>query len=156
MTKKPDFDINAAHKYFSASCFNQTWGYIDKRERTKSDEDTMLLLSLASLWHWTQREDCTDTNLSIGYWQVSRVFALMNQADNARHYGELCLEASQKEGVPAYYRGTAYEALARAEQVAGNRDKAKNYLSQAQQVAAALSDPEEKNMLVSDLATILF
>ena len=154
MTKKPDFDIISAHKYFSAHCFNQTWNFIDKPVRTKSEDDTMLQLSLASLWHWTQREVCTPTTLSIGYWQVSRVFALMLQADNARHYGELCLDASQTEGVLPYYRGVAYEALARAEFIAGNIDKMEGYLNQAHQVAASLPDPEEKKMLLSDLATI--
>jgi hypothetical protein len=154
MAKKPDFDVISAHKYFSAECFNRTWDYMDKPIRTKNENEAMLHLSLASLWHWTQREDCTSTNLSIGYWQVSRVFALLRQADNARHYGELCLEASQKEGVPPYYFGTAYEALARAELVAGNLDKMELFLIQAHQVATMLTDPEEKKMLLSDLATI--
>lgn len=154
MTKKPDFDLLAANKYFSATCFNQTWDYMDKPARTQDEDDAMLSLSLASLWHWTQREDCTSTNLSIGYWQVSRVFALLRQADNARHYGELCLEASLKEGVPAYHLGTAYEALARAEQVASNWEKVEHFLAQARQVADSLADPEEKKMLLSDLATI--
>jgi hypothetical protein len=154
MTKKPDFDLAAAHKYFSVDCFNKTWDYIDKPVRTTSEGDAMLHLSLASLWHWTQREDCTDTNLSVGYWQVSRVFALLQQADNARHYGELCLEASQKKGVQPFYLGYAYEALARAEQVAGNLDKMENFLVQAHQTAALISDAEEKKMLVQDLATI--
>jgi hypothetical protein len=154
MTKKPDFDLFSAHKYFAAQCFNQTWDYIDKPARTKSEEDSMLSLSLASLWHWTQREDCTPTNLSVGYWQVSRVFALLQQADNARHYGELCLEVSQKEGVLPFYLGYAYEALARAELVAGNRDKMADLLVQARQTAALISDAEEKKMLLKDLETI--
>jgi hypothetical protein len=154
MVKKTDFDIIAAHKYFSAECFNRAWDYIDKPVRTTSDGDTMLQLSLASLWHWTQREDCTSTNLSIGYWQVSRVYSLLGQADNARHYGELCLDASEKEGVPPYYLGCAYEALARAEQVSGNRNEMQALLTQAKQLAAKLTDPEEKQMLEKDLATI--
>jgi hypothetical protein len=154
MTKKPDFDLFTAHKYFAAQCFNQTWDYIDQPARTKDEEDTMLRLSLASLWHWTQREDCIPTNLSVGYWQVSRVFALLQQADNARHYGELCLEASQKEGVLPFYLGYAYEALARAELVAGNRGKMADYLVQAQHTITLISDAEEKKMLLKDLETI--
>jgi hypothetical protein len=154
MANKPDFDLQVVHKYFSSKCFNQTWDYIDKPVRTKREDDAMLHLSLASLWHWTQREDCTSMNLSIGYWQVSRVFSLLRQADNARHYGELCLAAAQKEDVPPYYLGTAYEALARAELGAGNPDKMEEFLIQAHQVAASLVDPEEKKMLLSDLATI--
>lgn len=154
MAKKPDFDLQAAHKYFSAQCFNQAWDYIDKPVRTSNEGDMMLQLSMASLWHWTQRQDCTPTNLSIAYWQLSRVFALLQQADQARHYGQLCLEASQGESVPPYYRGCAYEALARAERTADNQDEMEKFLVLAHQVAAALSDPEEKQMLLKDLATI--
>ncbi|MFZ0533564.1 MAG: hypothetical protein WAM09_10310 [Anaerolineales bacterium] len=154
MGKKPGFDIQAAHKYFSAECFNRAWDFIDKPTRSKSEEDKLLQLSLASIWHWTQREDCTSTNLSVGYWQVSRAFSLLRQAGNAKHYGELCLEVSQGEAVLPFYRGYAYEALARAEMVAGNEDEVEKYLIQAHQVAAVLPDPEEKKQLLSDLATI--
>ena len=119
-----------------------------------AEEEKMLLLSLASLWHWTQREDCTPTNLSIGYWQVARVYALLRQADQAHRYGELCLEAAQKDGVLPFYRGYAYEALARAEQVADNLDAMEKYLIQAHQIASALTEADEKKQLLKDLASI--
>lgn len=154
MGKKPDFDIQAAHKYFSAECFNRAWDYIDKPIRNKNEEDMMLQLSLASLWHWTQRKDSTSTNLSVSYWQVSRVYTLLRQAENARHFGELCLEISLGEDVLPFYRGYAYEALARAEMVAENEAKMEKHLIQAHQVAALLPDPEEKKQLLGDLATI--
>jgi hypothetical protein len=154
MAKKPDFDLQAAHKYFSAECFNGAWDYIDKPVRKSEEDDRMLQLCLASLWHWTQRKDCTSTNLSIGYWQVSRVFSLLQQADNARHYGQLCLLAAQAEGVLPFYLGYAYEALGRAEGVAENLDEMEKFLVQAHQVAAGLTDPEEKTQLLKDLATI--
>jgi hypothetical protein len=154
MAKKTDIDLQAAHKFFSAECFNLAWDWIDKPRRKKDEEDKMLQLTLASLWHWSQREDVTQTNFAIGYWQVSRVFSLMRQAENARHYGELCLQASKEEGVEDYFRGCAYEAMARAEMVAGNEDEMEKYLIQAHQIAATLTDPEEKKMLLRDLAKI--
>lgn len=154
MAKKPDFDLQTAHKYFSAECFNRAWDFIDKPGRSTTEGDRMLQLSMASLWHWTQRQDCTPTNLSIGYWQVARVYALLRQADQARHYGQLCLEASQAEGVEPFYRGEAYEALARAELVADNQDQMEKYLIQAHQVATALTNAEEKKILLKDLASI--
>lgn len=154
MTKTSDFDTAAAHKYFSADCFNRAWDYIDKPVRTPSENEAMLQLSLASLWHWTQRQDCTPTNLAIGYWQVSRVFALLRQAENARYYGNLCLEAAQNEGVEPFYLGYAYEALARAENVDGNHHEVERNLIQAHQIAATLASQEEKKQMLGDLATI--
>jgi hypothetical protein len=154
MSQKPDFDLGSAHRYFSAECFNRTWDFIQKPKRTAEDNQKMILLSLASLWHWTQRSDCTPTNLSIGYWQASRVYVLVGQVENARIYGQLCLKASQGDGVLPFYLGYAYEALARVEMVAGNRKKMADYLQQAFEVAERISDPEEKKMLLDDLNTI--
>ena len=154
MTDKPDIDLQSVHKKFSVQCFNQAWEYIDKPTRTTDEEDKMLRLSLASLWHWTQRQDCTPINLSIGYWQVSRVFALLHQADNARHYGELALQAIQTEDVDPFYTAYAHEALARAELVAGNQAGMEEHWAQAHKLATLITRAGDKKLLLADLATI--
>lgn len=154
MAKEPTFDTEAAHKHFSAQCFNETWSLLDKEERTAEEDEQMIRLSLASTWHWTQRDDCTPTNMSVGYWQTSRVYATLGQADNARRYGQLCLEASQGEGVGPFYLGYAYEALARAESVVGDKDKMQGFLQQARRIADTVPDADAKSWLVADLDTI--
>lgn len=152
MAKSPDFDTASAHKYFSAHCFNSAWELIDKNDRTADENERMINLAQASIWHWTQREDCTDQNMSIGYWQASRVYSLAGQPDNARRYGQMCLEKS--EGGEPFSIGYAYEALARAEFVGGEKDKAKKYLAQAREQAEKISNAEHKKMLTDDLDTI--
>jgi len=152
--KEPEFDVHAAHRYFSAYCFNAAWDLIDKAERSAEEDEAMLSLSLASTWHWTQREDCTPTNLSVSYWQTSRVYALLRQADNARRYAQLCLQASQGDDVPPFYLGYAYEALARAEAVAGRRQALAEYSRLARGAAERVSEPEDKKQLLADLDTI--
>ncbi len=151
MNKTPDFDLEKAHRYFSAECFNRAWDYIDKPSRTAEDDRTMLQLGLASLWHWSQRPDRTPTTLSVGTWQVARIYALLGQVDFARQYGQLCLEASKEEGVAPFYLGYAYEALARTESVAGDRAKAQEYLEMARQAAGRVIDADEKKQLLTDL-----
>ena len=59
MAESTGFDIEHAHKYFSVNCFNLTWELIDKPDRTPKDNEQMVRLAQASLWHWTQRPDCT-------------------------------------------------------------------------------------------------
>ena len=88
----PDFDTAKAHQFFSTHCFNSAWELIDKPERTSEENEQMIQRTMASLWHWTQREDCIDQNLSIGYWQAARVFALAGERDNARKYAQRCLD----------------------------------------------------------------
>jgi hypothetical protein len=155
LPKKPDFDLQSAHKYFSAHCFNKTWDLIDKPQRSPTEDEQMLQLTLASLWHWTQRVDCTPLNMAIGYWQVSRVYALLGQADHARRYGQLSLDACGIANASPFYFGFAYEALARAEKTAGDSEATGAYLQQAREYAEKVSDQEERQMLLKDLATLL-
>jgi hypothetical protein len=154
MTIETEIDIDAAHRFFAPECFNRTWDLINKADRTPEEDEAMLLLSLASLWHWTQRPDCTKQNISIGYWQVSRVYTLLRQVENARRYAQRCLDESQGEAVPLFCLGYAYEALARAESIAGERARMKAYLSLAYQTAERMTDMEAHKMLLADLETI--
>lgn len=152
MPAKPDFDLQTVHRYFAAPCFNKTWEYIDGPNRTEEDKFAMLQTAMTSLWHWTQREDATSTNLSIGYWQVSRVYALLGQAHNARKYAEASLKYS--DGSEPEYIGFAYEASARAELVAGNKTKMDEYLAKAHEFAGQVKEEDERKILVNDLASL--
>ena len=147
----PSFDATDAHKYFAVECFNRAWGLIEKSERAASEDEEMLLLSMASTWHWTRREDCRPVNLAVGYWQISRVHAILGRADEARRYGQLSLDACAGEGVDAFTRGYAYEALARAESIAGNRAKVEEHLVEARRAADKVTDEESRGWLVDDL-----
>lgn len=149
-----ELDKSQAHKFFSADCFNNTWGLIDKADRTPEEDEQMLLLAMASLWHWTQREDHTLSNLSVGYWQVSRVHALRGHANEARRYGQLALDAGTRGEADAFTLGYAYEALARAEGVAGSNAKKAEYLEKARNAADEVTDEESKGWLLADLETI--
>jgi hypothetical protein len=154
MADEPDFDVASVHEYFSVTCFNRAWELIEKPDRTPEDDEDMVRLSLASHWHWTQRQDCTVTNASVGYWQTSRIYAILGSADNARRYGHLCLAVSKdKEALP-FCLGYAYEALARAELVAGDRQKMEEHLAAARKAAETIPKADVRKQLLDDLATI--
>jgi len=152
LTKGPDFDVAAAHKHFAAHCFNKAWDLIDKTDRTPEEDAEMIRLNQASHWHWTQRDDCKKENLSVGYWQASRIYAILGEAENARKYGELCLSLS--EGEDPFYLGYAYEALARAESVAGNHAKMEEHLADARRTAEKVEKPDFKEPLITDIDSI--
>lgn len=154
MSDKPSFNINEAHVYFSAEYFNQTWEYIEKAAgRSPDDNMSMLHTAIASLWHWTQREDVQAENLSVGYWQVSRVYNLIKQPNNARTYGLLALKYA--EGLEPFFKAYAYETLARAEMQSGNRVIMLVYLEKAHKMVELIEDEEDKQLLLKDLESIL-
>ncbi|HKZ86778.1 MAG TPA: hypothetical protein VJ793_24365 [Anaerolineae bacterium] len=151
MADTADFDMQAAHRYFSVQCFNRAWELIEKMARSPDEDEETIRLSLASHWHWTQRGDYTHATQSIAHWQTSRIYSILGQADNARRYGQLCLESSQGDDVGPFFLGYAYEALARAEAVAGNRAKMEDYAEKARQAAGAVPEPDDKKQLLDDL-----
>ena len=154
MSKKPDFDLESAHRYFSAQCFNQAWDLIDKEDRTPEEDEQMILLNMASRWHWSQRPDYGLKNHSVGCWQASRVYALAGQAENAWRYAQLSLDAAREGDLGPFYVGYAYEALARAEKAAGNQEKMDEYLGEARYTAGAVDDDGERKLLMDDLDAI--
>ena len=109
----------------------------------------MILCALASLWHWMQRSDVTDRNLSIGHWQVSRAFALSGQGENSMRHGEHSL-AYAKELSP-FYLGYAHEAIARAAGLLNDEASFRTHLQNAQDLAAKVEDQEERSALDADL-----
>ena len=150
MTKVPEFDVPAAHRYFSAHCFNTAWDLIEKKDRTPDDERLMVALNQACIYHWLQRDDCNNQRLSVGYWQASRIQALLGNAAEALRLGAICL--SYSGALSPFYLGFAHEALARAHRLAANVKDATRHLQSAQELAAKVSDKGERELLVADLA----
>jgi hypothetical protein len=141
-----------AHRFFSAHCFNRAWDLIRKSNRTTIECEQMLQLSQASLWHWTQRSDCTTKNLSIANWQLSRIYALLGQAENALRSARMCLQYS--ENTSPFFIGYAHEALARSAAIAQD-DVGKTYhLAEARRYLAQVRDDGDRALLQADLESL--
>lgn len=95
MTTDPAFDVARAHEHFAAECFNRCWDLIEKPDRSSQDDEQMLLLSQASLWHWTQRSDVSPDKLAIGHWQLARVHALAGNQGAAERHAQRSLEIAR-------------------------------------------------------------
>ena len=114
----------------------------------------MIVLANASLWHWKQRTDCKPDNLSIAYWQLSRVYVLAEHADLARIYGEKCEKVSVDAKLSPFFLGYAYEALARAAVLSKDFAAARRHLEKAKALLAKITDDGEKEFLAADLDSI--
>ena len=153
MPNEPIFQVNEAHIYFSTELFHTTWEYIEQADQRSADEDmTMLHTAIASLWHWSQREDVTHEHLSVGYWQVSRVYNLIKQPHNARTYGLLALKYAQR--LEPHFKAYAYETLARAEMHVGNRVIMLVYLEKAHEQLKQVASEDDRLLLQKYLSSI--
>jgi hypothetical protein len=152
MADHVDVDLAAAHVRFSKDCFNRAWDLIVKPERSAAEDEEMIRLNQASLWHWTQRADCSARNLSIGYWQASRIRAIVGHAGEAMRYAKLCLQHSLDQG--PFLLGYAEDALGRAARVAGDHAGAQRHRERGLLLADAVEDTGQRALLLDDLSSL--
>ncbi len=151
MTSAP-IDAAAAHRHFAPACFTRAWELLDKPDRTPAENDEMLLAAMASVWHWSRHTDSRPRNLAVGYWQVSRIHAVLGNGVEARRFAaRSALHATDE---PPFYMAYAHEALARAGRVLADEDAAARHLAEARHLMTKVTDPEQRAMLAADLATL--
>lgn len=144
----------SAHKQLGVEYFNKTWEFLDKKDRSEGEKEQMIHLAHASLWHWMNAPECTQKNLSIGYWQISRVYAVAGEPINAVKYGNICLHFSTDESIPPFYKAYAYEAIARGYLLMGKKEAALLNLQEANKLMP-LIDEKDGKLLIKDLEQII-
>lgn len=137
-------------KRIAIESFNHTWDIIDKPEKSADDLLEMIKAAHASLYFWQLVEDHTPTNLSIGYWQLSRVYALAGDGTSAILHGKKCVEISLDHTIDTFYLAYAYEALARGFILEKKYEIAKTNIQKAREVLTD-SKETELNMLIIEL-----
>ena len=150
-TKTP-FDPAPAHRHFSGECFNRVWTFMEQPARTEEQTDEMTLMAQASLWHWTQRADCTAENRSIGHWQISRAYCLAGQGENAMRAARKCL--SEATELTPFFIGFAHEAIARAALLVGDHKTFQQQMVLGRAAAANVTDAEDRKPLEDDLGDL--
>lgn len=142
------------HKKLGVEYFNKTWELLDNKSRSEGEKQRMIHIAHASLWHWMNAPECTPTNLSIGYWQVSRVYAEAAEPENAVKYGNICLHVSKDDTVGPFYKAYAHEAIARGFLLMGKRDMALLHLQEANKYMPQI-DEKDGVYLVKDLEQMI-
>ncbi|HEY4689660.1 MAG TPA: hypothetical protein VIK33_10140 [Anaerolineae bacterium] len=140
------------HRKFAVDLFNFVWTLLDKPERTAEENDLMLHAAHASRYHWG--EAGMAVNLTRGEWLVSRVYAVLKRPEPALYHARRCLEICQQNGIGDFDLAFAYEALARASAIAGQHAEREQYLALAREAAEHIAEQDDKDLLLSDLATM--
>ena len=98
------------HRKIAKQCFNKTWDYLEKKNRTPDDDRQMLILAHTSRYHW-ELVGNAQIPLAVGEWQISRVYADLRQAEPSLLFAksslELVINNSLSELLPSAYEGMA-------------------------------------------------
>ncbi|WP_084713486.1 MerR family transcriptional regulator [Streptacidiphilus rugosus] len=132
--------------------FNGVWRLLEKEDRSVEDDDRMLHMAHASRYHWG--EVGAPVNLSRGEWQCSRVYSVLGRAEPALHHARRGLEICQAHGIADFDLAFAYESLARAHAVAGDKDQARAWTEQALAAAEDIAEDEDRELVLTDLEAV--
>ena len=128
------------HRKMAVECFNKTWDYLRKKNRTPDDDRLMLSLAHSSCYHW--RLVGKAPNFAIGDWQISRVYSTLKQPDLAMRFATSSLETCQKHNLSELLV-SAYEGVARAHAVANEYRSAKEFTNKARRQLSQVTDEED-------------
>jgi hypothetical protein len=149
----PELDP-ATQRGLAAGLYNLTWALLEQDERSPADVDRMIHAAHASRLHWDVIG--LPANRARGEWLCSRVYAVLGRGEPALWHARRCLEilGAGGEGIEDWDLPAAYEALARANAVAGQRDEADAWRSRAREGLAQVADAEDRELIEGDLATL--
>ncbi len=155
MTTQPATDDVIDHegeRRLAGQLFNGVWLLLEKEDRTEDDDDRMLHMAHASRYHWG--EVGSAENIARGEWQCSRVYAVLRRAEPSLHHAQRVLQVCQAGGLGDFDLAFAYEALARAHAVGGDKEQARSMIERAVAATEEISDDEDRRIVLADLETI--
>lgn len=153
MTTTAPASLDAAgHRQLAVDLFNHVWTLLEMPDRTPMQDDEMLHAAHASRHHWGVVG--TVENLGRGEWQCSRVYAVLGRAEPALWHARRYLALCEEHGIADWDLAFAHEAIARALAAAGDHEGARAEVARARELAADIAEDEDRELLLSDLATI--
>ena len=143
---------NKIHRKFAVDCFNATWDLIENQNRTPDDDVRMIHTAHASRYHWG--EIGTALNFARGDWQISRVYSILYQGENALIYANNSLQICIDNNIGDFDLAFAYEAMARAYAILGDDEMLDRHLKLAKEAGEKIKKDDDKEYFLSELNTI--
>jgi hypothetical protein len=138
------------HRKAGAGCFNLAWNLLEKKKRTKEDDNALLHLVHTSRYHWGLVG--TVRNMAVGDWQISRAYAAVGEGNLALRFARSSLELCEKNSLRDILH-TGHEGVARAYAVGGQMEKARHSLKEARIHLDSLSlNSEDRQIYLAQIA----
>jgi hypothetical protein len=130
--------------------FNRCWDLLESTRN--ADDDVELLTAFSSRFHW----------LSVGAieqwitsdWMVARAAAATGDGELSLRFAERAHRAAQENAVPDWLVASTAEGVARAYAVTGDVEAFNNWSALAARLVEVIADPEDKALIVSQLAEL--
>ncbi len=150
MTEEKTFTLSQAHLHFAMDFHGRTWELLEKKVRTPDENERMLDYAHASLAHW--RAAGMEVRHQRGEWMLARVYAVLGEGQLALYHAQRCmqlLETSRSE-MEDFDFAFAYEAMARAYAINGDKAEAAKFIEVAQKAGDAIGGKEDRDVFFSE------
>jgi len=150
MSEDKTYSLQEAHQHFARTLNVQVWELLEKPERSPSEDERMIHTAHASCYHWLQVG--TGLHHQRGEWLIAHVYTELELVEPALRHAARCLTLTDEfaDLMQDFDRAYAYETVARANALAGNRAQALEYIQLAQESGQAISDEQSKAIFMGD------
>ncbi len=150
MAEPETYSLEEAHQHFARTLNGQVWGLLQKPERSRSEDEQMVYAAHASGYHWLQIG--TGLHHQRAEWLIAHVYTILGLADPSLRHATRCLELTDEfaDLMQDFDQAYAYEGIARAHALAGNRKEALEYIQLAEESGEAISNEQDKSIFLDD------
>lgn len=150
MNDEKQLTLEEAHRHFAVQLNGETWALLDKTERTPEENERMVYAVFASGYHWLRVG--TPLNWQRSEWLIARVYGVLGRVEEGLRHARRCLELTEAHPdlMEDFDFAFAYEGMARALALAGQRDEAKEYHEKAAAAGKQIADAEDRQIFEAD------
>ena len=143
-------DEEKLHHYMGIEMNIQSWNLLGKENRDEKDNVRMINFAKSSLYHWKKSPKFELVNEQRGQWLISRIFAVLSNGNEAISYAQETLRLTEEHGFKDFDLAYAYESMARAHAVSGNKEKYKEFWEKAREAGDLIAGKEDKKYFDED------
>ena len=150
----PEIDPTT-RRALAAGLYNRCWKLLEIPDRSPEQDAELIHCAHASRYHWGEILD-TPARLWRGEWMCARVYSVLGRAEPALWHARRAVTLVEAGGAAAedWDAPAVYEAMARASFVAGDGVEGAAWKAKAAQLAAAIVDKDDRDIVEQDLATL--
>ena len=147
-----DEEVARWHRRFAVELFNRSWDLLEQADRSPDEDAEMLAAAFGSAWHW--RQVGTAENRALGDHQIAKVASHVGQPALALHYARRALEAIELGHFGDWQVAAAYEGMARASAVAGDRSGRDYWVQRCTVALGAVPDAADRSVVAEQLLNL--
>jgi tetratricopeptide (TPR) repeat protein len=143
------YTLQQSHFYFATDCFAECRKLLEKTNRTPEEDELLKHLAHTSLYHWLQVGTIKDFQRC--EWMLARIYTVLESKAKALHYAQRCLELTQRHDLKDTFLAYAYESVARAYALTGDKVMCDKYYALAEDAGKQIVEEDDKKIFFDEL-----